>query len=78
MTIYPMSATTLALYISPQALQKRGITSPDIDQFQAQLLTQEAMVQAEISVEGRLEIQAYPEPCGVLIFAHITPACLST
>ncbi len=73
MTIYPMSSTTIALYISPQALEARGILSPDIDQFQAQLLTQEAMVQAEISVEGRLEIHVYPESCGVLMFAYITP-----
>lgn len=73
MTIYPMSNTTIALYISPKALQARGILSSDIDQFQAQLLTQEAMVQAEIFVVGELEIHAYPEPGGVLIFATTTP-----
>lgn len=73
MTIYPMSATALALYISHRALGVRGITSSDIDQFQAQLIAQEALVQAEILVQGELEIHAYPEPWGVLIFARVVP-----
>lgn len=71
MTIQPIGASSVALYITPADLKEHGITPAQLTLEQALSLTQDAFEEAGIALEGAIEIEAYPEACGVLVFAHI-------
>ena len=73
MTIQPIGAASVALYLTPDDLREHGLTPEDLTEELALRLTREAFSQAGISVEGTLEIEAYPELCGVLVFARFQP-----
>ena len=70
MTIQPIGAASVALYLTPDDLREHGLTPEDLTEELALRLTREAFSQAGISVEGTLEIEAYPELCGVLAAAR--------
>lgn len=74
MTIEPIGATSVALYLTPADLSRRGLSSPgSLTLEQALELTREACGQAGIVLDGAVEIEAYPECCGVLVFARVRP-----
>lgn len=73
MTIEPIGGAGVALYLTPADLARRGYSPASLTLEQALELTKEAGEEAGIALEGRVEIEAYPECCGVLIFAHIRP-----
>ena len=60
MTIQPIGAASVALYLTPDDLREHGLTPEDLTEELALRLTREAFSQAGISVEGTLEIEAYP------------------
>lgn len=72
MTIEPIGRAGVALYLTPTDLARRGLSSSpgSLTLEQALALTREACGQAGIVLEGAVEIEAYPECCGVLVFAH--------
>lgn len=74
MTIQPISVHSVVLYLSPADLRERGISFDQLTTAHALELTREAFCQAGLSPEGPLEIETYPEQCGVLVFVHIHPA----
>ena len=74
MTIEPIGAASIAVYLTPADLSRYGITPAALTLEQALTLTREACRRAGIPLEGVVEIEAYPECCGVLVFAHIRPA----
>lgn len=74
MTIQPISAATVVLYLTPTDLRERGMSSDELTAAHALDLIQEAFRQAGLSPGGSLEIETYPEQCGVLVFVHISPA----
>lgn len=71
MTIQPIGTASVALYITPADLKQHGLTPAGLTLERALELTQAAFREAGISLEGSIEIEAYPEACGVLVFAHI-------
>lgn len=73
MTIEPIGATSVALYLTPADLSLHGFSSATLTLEQALTLTREAFQQAGIALDGPVEIEAYPECCGVLVFAHVRP-----
>lgn len=73
MTIQPISAASVALYLTPADLQARGVCPEQLDLERTLEIAQEAFHQAGLSLEGALEIEAYPEKCGVLVFARVRP-----
>ena len=73
MTIEPIGAASVALYLTPADLSCRGFSPSSLTLEQALELTQEACGQAGIVLDGAVEIEAYPECCGVLVFAHVRP-----
>lgn len=73
MTIQPIGAHSAALYITPADLRKHGATPEGLTRELALELTLQAFLQAGIPVEGPVEIEAYPESCGVLVFARFQP-----
>ena len=74
MTIEPIGAASVALYLTPADLSRRGFSPGSLTLDQALELTREACGQAGILLDGAVEIEAYPECCGVLVFAHVRPS----
>ncbi len=75
MTIQPIGATSVALYITPADLRERGLTPEELTLAQAVELSRAAFERSGISPDGAIEIEAYPDECGVLVFARLTPPC---
>lgn len=74
MTIQQTGAASAALYLTPADLKRRGIKNhSDLTLEQALALTSDAFREAGIALDGPIEIEAFPDACGVLIFAHIRP-----
>lgn len=78
MTIQPISSTSMALFLTPTDLHQRGIRSEELTNEHTLALIQEALCQAGLSPGGSLEIESYPDKCGLLIFVHITSEVQST
>ena len=74
MTIQPIGSTSVALYITPADLKEHGLTPAGLTLERALALTQSAFAEAGITLEGAIEIEAYPDACGVLVFARVKPA----
>lgn len=74
MTIQPISKASVALYLTPADLQARGVCLEQLDLERTLEIAREAFCQAGLSLEGALELEAYPEKCGVLVFARVRPA----
>ena len=74
MTIQPIGAASVALYFTPDDLSQYGASPAGLTLEQAKRLTREACRRAGLTLDGSVEIEAYPECCGVLVFAHILPA----
>lgn len=73
MTIQSIGAASVALYITPADLREHGLTPAQLTLEQALELTQSAFRDAGIALDGAIEIEAYPDACGVLVFAHVHP-----
>ena len=71
MTIQPIGSASVALYITPADLEARGLTPSELTLEEALELTRSAFRQAGLALEGTVEIEAYPERRGVLVFAHV-------
>ncbi len=73
MTVQPISAAALAVYISPADLELRGLCCADLTGELTLALTREALRQAGIPQPDCLELEFWPERCGVLVFVHLPP-----
>ena len=71
MTIQPISSASVAVYITQTDLEACGLTPAELTLERALELTRDAFRQEGIPLEGTLEIEAYPEDCGVLVFAYV-------
>ena len=71
MTIQSIGSASVALYITPADLKEHGLTPAELTLERALELTRVAFREAGIDLEGSIEIEAYPENCGVLVFAHV-------
>ena len=73
MTIEPIGSSSVALYITPADLNQRGLTPQSITLEEALHLARQAFEEAGIATDGAIEIEAYPDVCGVLVFARVQP-----
>ncbi len=71
MTIEPIGSASVALYITPADLEQRGLTPQSITLEEALRLARQAFAEAGIAADGAIEIEAYPNVCGVLVFARV-------
>ena len=71
MRIQPIGSASVALYITPADLKEHGLTPAGLTLERALAITQTAFHEAGITLEGSIEIEAYPDACGVLVFAHV-------
>ena len=72
MTIQPIGSASVALYITPTDLKERGLTPAGLTLERALELTRDAFAQAGITLDGAIEIEAYPDESGVLVFARVS------
>lgn len=73
MTIEPIGSASVALYITPADLRQRGLTPESLTLEGALALARQAFEEAGITTKGAIEIEAYPDVCGVLVFARVQP-----
>lgn len=73
MTIQPIGDHSAALYLTPADLREHGLTPGELTKDLALKLTRQAFASAGLTVEDPVEIDAYPETCGVLVFARFQP-----
>ena len=64
MTIQPIGSASVALYITPADLKEHGLTPAGLTLERALAITQTAFHEAGITLEGSIEIEAYPDACG--------------
>ena len=74
MTIQPIRAASVALYLTPADLRERGVCPDALTAEHTLELARDAFRQAGLPLERLLEIETYPDKCGVLVFVHISPA----
>ncbi len=73
MTIEPIGSASVALYITPADLRQRGLTPESLTLEGALSLARQAFQEAGITTKGAIEIEAFPDVCGVLVFARVQP-----
>ncbi|NCB62686.1 MAG: hypothetical protein EOM52_03585 [Clostridia bacterium] len=73
MTIHPIGAASVALFITPADLKEYGISPEELTRELVLEFTKEAFQEAGLCAEGPMEIEAYPDSCGVLVFARLNP-----
>ena len=72
MTIQPIGDGSAALYITSADLEQRGLTGGELTLELAAELAEEALTGAGLSCTGGMEIEAFPDFSGVLIFVRLT------
>ena len=73
MTIQTIGSASVALYLTPADLRERGLTPSGLTLERALEITRSAFQEAGILLDGSIEIEADPDTCGVLVFAHVRP-----
>ncbi len=73
MTIEPIGSASVALYITPADLRQHGLTPESITLEEALSMARQAFQEAGIATDGAIEIEAFPDVCGVLVFARVQP-----
>lgn len=73
MTIQSIGSGSAVLYITAADLKERGLTPAQLTLEEALKLARSAFAKSGMPLEGPIEIEAYPEACGVLVFARVAP-----
>ena len=70
MTIQPIDNHSVALYLTGEELRQYGVSPATLTLEEARAMTREACGQAGIALSGGVEIEAYPEKNGVMLFVY--------
>jgi hypothetical protein len=71
MTVQSINPHSAVLYLSREELRAQGISSHQLSARHALSLARRAFHQAGLSPRGTMELETFPEPHGVLIFARL-------
>ncbi|MGI6497884.1 MAG: adaptor protein MecA [Oscillospiraceae bacterium] len=71
MTIQQINPASIAVYLSPEDLADHGCFAEDLTIQEAFRITRLACGKLGFSPTGILEIEAFPNACGVLVFAKL-------
>jgi negative regulator of genetic competence, sporulation and motility len=71
MTIQQINSASIAVYLSPEDLADHGYLADSLTIQQAFQITRLACGKLGFSPTGILEIEAFPNSCGVLVFAKL-------
>ena len=75
MTIQQINSVSIAVYLSPEDLADHGYLADSLTIQQAFHITRLACGKLGFSPAGILEIEAFPNSCGVLVFAKLHENC---
>ncbi|MBQ1352097.1 MAG: adaptor protein MecA [Oscillospiraceae bacterium] len=75
MTIQQINSASIAVYLSPKDLADHGYLADGLTIQQAFHITRLACEKLGFSPAGILEIEAFPNSCGVLVFATLHENC---
>lgn len=73
MTIQPIGAHSVALYLTPADLRRHGAAPDTLTEKLTLELTRQACADAGIDMGDPVELESYPDACGVLVFARFRP-----
>lgn len=73
MTIQPIGASTLVLYLTISDLQERGLHPDALTQAHTLDLAREGLALIRRTASDPLELESYPDKNGLLLFIHIAP-----
>ena len=73
MTIQPISAASVALYLTPADLRELDVDPEALTAERTLELAREAFRRAGLPLEQPVEIETYPDQSGVLVFIHMNP-----
>ena len=73
MTIQPISAASVALYLTPADLRELDVDPETLTAERTLELARDAFRRAGLPLEQPVEIETYPDKSGVLVFIHISP-----
>ena len=71
MTMEPIGTSAAVIYITLAELRAQGLTPETMTAQAAAELARTALIETDMQAEGKLEIEAYHAPLGVLLFVHI-------
>ena len=71
MTIQPIGASTLVLYLTISDLQERGLHPDALTQAHTLDLAREGLALIRRTASDPLELESYPDKNGLLLFIHI-------
>ena len=74
MTIEPIGAASIALYLTPADLREYGLTPGGLTLEQTLALTREACLRSTTPPAGDKAIEAHAGYRSIMVFAHIRPA----
>lgn len=75
MNIMPLGDSSIAIFIDSADLDGVGLESSELDLDVASPLVTTAFLEAGISLDGNMEIEAYSNAEGILVFARVIPSC---
>lgn len=73
MTILPLSESSIAIFLDPSELEYTGVGTQSFDADAASPLVHSALAEAGIALDGNLEIEAFSNAEGILMFARVIP-----
>ncbi|HPE15906.1 MAG TPA: hypothetical protein PK597_03010 [Oscillospiraceae bacterium] len=73
MTYQRIGARRIALFLSRREAEERGFPDSGPDAATSGLLARDILRQAEIPLDGPLEVETFPDAAGILLFAHVKP-----
>lgn len=74
MTILPIGTNSAALFFSSGDLTQQGISAEHISKTDTAALIRRALHDSPLSLYGRLTLDVYPSPHGLLVFARAEAA----
>ena len=77
MTIQPIGASTLVLYLTISDLQERGLHPDALTQAHTLDLAREGLALICRTESDPLELESYPDKNGLLLFIHVAPPAQS-
>ena len=72
MTILPIGADSTALFFTCSDLIQQGLHVESLTEENTINLTREALLKTAFSFSGELNLEAYANSCGLLVFAYVS------
>lgn len=72
MTILPIGADSTALFFTCSDLMEQGLQVDSLTEENTITLTRDALLRTALPLSGKLNLEAYANSCGLLVFAYLS------